>query len=62
MLAINNKIETKNDILLNKLTQFFWNNKKIQIMISIINGNSKISLRVLDWFVTNYSKKKKYYI
>ena len=23
----------------------------------IINGQSKISLRVMDWFVTNYSKK-----
>ena len=23
----------------------------------IINGDSKISLRVMDWFVTNYSKK-----
>ena len=26
-------------------------------MISIINGTSKISLRIVDWFVTNYSKK-----
>lgn len=27
-------------------------------MIDIINGNSSISLRVLDWFVTKYSKKR----
>ena len=26
-------------------------------MISIINGESKISLRIVDWFVTNYAKK-----
>ena len=26
-------------------------------MINIINGNSRISLRMLDWFVTEYSKK-----
>jgi len=26
-------------------------------MISITNGTSKISLRIVDWFVTNYSKK-----
>ena len=26
-------------------------------IIPIINGESKISLRVIDWFVTNYSKK-----
>ena len=26
-------------------------------MIPIITGKSKISLRVLDWLVTNYAKK-----
>jgi hypothetical protein len=26
-------------------------------MLNIINGNSKISLRIVDWFVTNYAKK-----
>jgi hypothetical protein len=27
-------------------------------IVSIINGTSKISLRVLDWFTTKYSRKK----
>jgi len=27
-------------------------------MLSVIKGKSKISLRIIDWFVTNYSKKK----
>ena len=26
-------------------------------MLSIINGESRISLRIVDWFVTNYAKK-----
>ena len=26
-------------------------------MLKIINGTSKISLRLVDWFVTNYAKK-----
>ena len=26
-------------------------------MLGIINGESKISLRIVDWFVTNYAKK-----
>ena len=26
-------------------------------MLNIINGKSKISLRIVDWFATNYSKK-----
>ena len=33
-------------------------------MLPIVTGKSKISLRVIDWFVTNYSKKNNinYYI
>ena len=26
-------------------------------MLNIINGESKISLRIVDWFTTNYAKK-----
>ena len=26
-------------------------------MLKIITGESKISLRIIDWFVTNYAKK-----
>ncbi len=32
--------------------------QNINKMISIINGESEISLRVLDWVVTRYAKKK----
>jgi len=32
--------------------------KYIKKMVDIINGDSVISLRILDWFVTKYSKKK----
>jgi len=32
---------------------------KINLMIDIISGKNKISLRLLDWFVTRYAKKKK---
>jgi hypothetical protein len=50
-------IDTQNDILLNKLLIFYKNTDYFDKMISIINGTSKISLRIVDWFVTNYSKK-----
>jgi hypothetical protein len=49
--------DTQNDILLNKLLLFYKNTEHFDKMISIINGTSKISLRIVDWFVTNYSKK-----
>ena len=33
------------------------NNKNLDLILNIINGNSNISLRILDWFVTNFSKE-----
>ena len=50
-------IITQSDLLLNKLLQFYRENDNFDKMINIINGTSKISLRIVDWFVTNYSKK-----
>ena len=48
---------TQNDLLLNKLLEFYNKNNNLQKMLRIINGESKISLRIVDWFVTNYAKK-----
>ena len=48
---------TQNSLLLDKLTEFYNKNNNIDKILPIINGESKISLRLIDWFVTNYSKK-----
>lgn len=48
---------TQNDLLLNKLLKFYDKDNNLENMLNIINGNSKISLRIVDWFVTNYAKK-----
>jgi hypothetical protein len=48
---------TQNSLLLDKLTTFYDKNNNIEKILPIINGESKISLRLIDWFVTNYSKK-----
>ena len=32
-------------------------NGNLDRMLSIINGNSRISIRIVDWFATNYAKK-----
>ena len=48
---------TQNDLLLNKLMQFYEKDNNLDNMLNIINGKSNISLRIVDWFVTNYSKK-----
>lgn len=42
---------------MNSLREFFKDQKNLDIIMPIIKGDSKISLRVMDWFVTNYSKK-----
>jgi hypothetical protein len=51
------KILSKVDLLMKSLSKFYANNENIKILLPIVQGISKISLRVLDWFVTNYCKK-----
>ena len=50
-------ISSKKDLLMQSLINFFTNRNNLDQVIPIITGKSKISLRILDWFVTNYSKK-----
>lgn len=37
--------------------EFYGDRENIHKMMNIINGESKISLRIVDWFVTNFAKK-----
>lgn len=50
-------ISSKKDLLMQSLIHFFTNRHNLDQVIPIITGKSDISLRILDWFVTNYSKK-----
>lgn len=49
----------QNDLLLNKLLTYYKENngENMTKMLNIINGESRISLRIVDWFATNYAKK-----
>ena len=48
----------QNDVLLNKLVEYYKKDaEKMEKMLNVINGVSRISLRIVDWFVTNYAKK-----
>lgn len=52
------KFNHKEKIILEKNKKFFsFNRKYIDTMLEIINGDSDISIRLLDWFVSNYSKE-----
>ena len=58
------KRNCKQDLLIQSLINFFSTKKNMNVILPIINGKSKISLRLIDWFVTNYCKKNtvRYYI
>jgi len=50
---------TQNDLLMKNLMVFYKteHNNNLDKMLRIITGVSKISLRIVDWFATNYAKK-----
>ena len=50
------KIIKKQELLMNSLHNFYGQNegKYFKKLLSIINGENNISLRIIDWFVTNY--------
>ena len=52
-----NVLSGKQFLLIIPLTKFFCEEVHINKLKSIIDGTSKLSLRLIDWFVTNYSKK-----
>lgn len=52
-----NNYTTQNELLLNNLIDFYKTNNNLEKILPIINGESQLSIRVIDWFVTNYSKK-----
>ena len=52
------KIPCKQELLVLSLQRFYNNCHNIDEIIKTLKGESEMSLRLIDWFVTNYSKKK----
>jgi hypothetical protein len=48
---------SQNDILIKNLLHYYNDKNLMDKMVRVINGESKISLRIVDWFTTNYAKK-----
>ena len=44
-------IKSREEILLDSLVKYFYNNNKFEDILPIITGNSDISLRTIDWFI-----------
>ena len=50
------KIHCKQELIVNSLQRFYASVDNITEIVAMLQGTSEISLRVIDWFVTNYAK------
>ena len=51
------ELSSKESLLKIKLVEFYKDPANLQILLPIILQQTRLSLRSLDWFVTNFSKK-----
>ena len=51
-------LNSRHVVLMNKIKKFYSEKDNLKTLISIINGESFLSLRVIDYFVTNYAREK----
>jgi len=50
------KIFCKQELIIQSLQSFYSNRSDLSEILKILEGESIMSLRLIDWFVTNYSK------
>ena len=55
-MSVQSTHTTQNSLLLTNLMEFYSEGSRLTKMLGIINGENRISLRIVDWFVTNYAK------
>ena len=51
------KIECKPELVISSLQRFYSNHPEIEKVLTYLNGDAPLSLRIIDWFVTKYSRK-----
>ena len=51
------RVSSQENMLLNCMDQFYCNSENSKNLLDVINGH--ISIRLIDFFVTNYSKKNR---
>jgi hypothetical protein len=51
------QIQSQEQWVLYRLEKFYTNPIHLEKVKSILDGTSQLSLRLIDWFVTNYAKK-----
>jgi hypothetical protein len=55
--TLKNRIQGKQDFIVRWLQDFYNQPGRLEEALPILTGTSPVSLRLIDWFVTNYSKK-----
>ena len=55
--TVRNRVQCKQELIVSWLQEFFTNPGQLEAILPILQGKSDISLRLIDWFVTNYAKK-----
>ena len=53
------QISSQEHMLIKSLEKFYFSNNNMNIMLPIVRGESNISMRLIDFFVTNYSKRNR---
>ena len=51
-------MDSKASKLLISLKTYYKDPKRLQVLMNIISNSSDVSLRLIDWLVTNYSKSQ----
>ena len=50
------KIFCKQELIIQSLQQFYTNRSDLKEILEVLEGESTMSLRLIDWFVTNYAR------
>ena len=57
MTSVVSRTPTQNELLLSNLMEFYADKQNMDKMVNVVNGETRTSLRIIDWFVTNFAKK-----
>jgi len=50
------KIFCKQELIIQSLQQFYMNRSDLKEILEVLEGDTDMSLRLIDWFVTNYAR------
>lgn len=56
LLSGHTLIHSRKNLLFTSLCRFYDNPENMNTFLDVVQGETKVSLRLLDWLITNYSK------